>query len=107
MTNKTIVIWGLIVISIVSVITYFGININNNKNYINMENTLKEAVIKYIDYEKKELPITITSDELKELDYLNELKYDDKICSAKVYVKKIIFWKNYEMNFTCSKKELD
>ncbi len=105
MNNKVIVFWGLIIILLVLTIYYIGVKHKNELKYISLKEDVKVATNKYINDYKKELPLEITTEELEEKGYIEELILDDKICEADIKVNKLLLWKNYEIKFTCINKE--
>ena len=104
MSGKFIFLWSVIILSLIISIAYLGIKEEKHEKYKEMENTLKIAVNKYIDYENKKIPFKITSEELIEKDYLKDLTYENHTCSAIINVNKLLFWNKYKIEFTCSKE---
>ena len=94
MNNKIIVVWGIIIIILVSIIYYIGITYQNEIKYISLKEEVKIAVKDYISSEK------ITTEELEEKGYLKELKLGNKLCAADIEVTKKVF-KSYDIEFTC------
>ena len=91
MNNKIIVVWGIIIIILVSIIYYIGITYQNEIKYISLKEEVKIAVKDYISSEKiTKYPFKITTEELEEKGYLKELKLG-KISSNSLYeIKSII-----------------
>ncbi len=52
MNNKIIVVWGIIIIILVSIIYYIGITYQNEIKYISLKEEVKIAVKDYISSEK-------------------------------------------------------
>lgn len=101
MNNKIIVVWGIIIIILVSIIYYIGITYRNEIKYISLKEEVKIAVKDYICSEKiTKYPFKITTEELEEKGYLKELKLDNKLCAADIEVTKKVF-KSYDIEFTC------
>ncbi len=102
MNKKVIVLWGVIVFILVIAIYIIGITKKEEIKYITLKNEVKTSVKEYIkDNNIKKYPLTITTEELEEKDYIGELKLENKICAADVTVtKKFIFYK-YNIKFTC------
>lgn len=101
MNNKIIVVWGIIIIILVSIIYYIGITYQNEIKYISLKEEVKIAVKDYISSEKiTKYPFKITTEELEEKGYLKELKLGNKLCAADIEVTKKVF-KSYDIEFTC------
>ena len=106
MNNKVIVMWGLVIVLLVLTIYYIGVKRQDEIEYIKLKEEVKEATSKYIDDLDKDLPLEITTEELEEEGYIEELTLDDKICEADIKVSKKLFWKDYKIKFTCINKEI-
>ena len=101
MNNKIIVVWGIIIIILVSIIYYIGISYQNEIKYFSLKEEVKIAVKDYISSEKiTKYPFKITTEELEEKGYLKELKLGNKLCAADIEVTKKVF-KSYDIEFTC------
>lgn len=102
MSNKTIIIWILLISVLVFIIGYIGITKKDELEYINLKNKVKEITKDYIhDNNIDKFPFTITTEELEEKDYLDELKLNNKVCAGDIKVtKKFVFYK-YDIKFTC------
>jgi len=78
----------------VSVLTYFGFMVKNRMNkYSKVENKLLVSAQKYAGSTlilEKNSSVTVTSNELIENGFLDELKYEDDVCMGYV----IITYKN-------------
>ena len=101
MSNKIIILWGFIIISLVSIITYVGVTKKEEIKFINLKNELKVKVKKYIKDNDIELPFEITSEKLEEEGYISPLILDNKLCAADIKVTEKFIFKNYDVKFTC------
>lgn len=86
------IIWGALLISIVILLTVFGIIYNKkNKIYTDMENDLENATKKYIEksfaYPKDNKELRVEYSDLKESNLIKELKVDGEKCNGYVIVK--------------------
>lgn len=105
MSNKVIVLWGFIIVSLVCGIYYIGVKYENELKYIDLKDEIKEATKKYISDNDKELPFKITTEELEEQGYINTLKLDNKICAADVKAYKKFMFNRFDIKFTCINEE--
>ncbi len=105
MSNKLIMIWGTIIILLVGTIYFIGVKYEEELKYISLKNELKESVKEYIADKKPKYPLKITTEELEEEGYINELKIEDKICAADIKVEKTFLFRDYNIEFTCLKVE--
>ena len=81
------IIWGMILFSIVFLLTAFGFVYKNKiKKYEELENTLEEKVKQYVEekflYPEDDKKLKITFKELKEEGKMSELKADDEECDG-------------------------
>ena len=105
MSNKIIVLWGSLIIILVTVICYIAITKKEEIKFINLKQDLKENVRKYLKENDVELPFEITSEELEEKGYIEPLVLGNKLCAADIKVTKKIIFKKYDIQFTCIIKE--
>lgn len=103
MSNKIIILWGSIIILLITILFIIGINYEKEIKYINIKQEVKESVKKYIKENNIKDDFEITSEELESKGYLKEIKLDDKICEADISVKKVLIFKKYNIEFTCIK----
>ncbi len=103
MSNKIIILWGSIIILLITILFIIGINYEKEIKYINIKQEVKESVKKYIKENNIKDDFEITSEELESEGYLKEIKLDDKICAADISVKKVLIFKKYNIEFTCIK----
>lgn len=106
MSNKLIVLWGFIIVLLVCIIYFIGIKYEDEIKYVNLKNDVKESVKKYIDDNEVELPFSITTEELEEKGYIDELKLNEKICAADVKVSKKFLFYSFDIKFTCINTEV-
>ncbi|MCI8331142.1 MAG: hypothetical protein HFE04_03485 [Bacilli bacterium] len=105
MSNKLIIIWGSVIILLVGTIYFIGVKYEEELKYISKKNELKEVVKEYIKDNHTKLPIKITTEELEEQEYIEEIKMEDKICAADIKVSKKLIFYDYDIEFTCIKIE--
>lgn len=105
MSNKIIILWGSIIILLITILFIIGINYEKEIKYINIKQEVKESVKKYIKENNIKDNFEITSEELESEGYLKEIKLDDKICAADISVKKVLIFKKYNIEFTCIKNK--
>ncbi|MCI6350195.1 MAG: hypothetical protein MR779_04750 [Tenericutes bacterium] len=105
MSNKIIILWGSIIILLITILFIIGINYEKEIKYINIKQEVKESVKKYIKENNIKDDFEITSEELESEGYLKEIKLDDKICAADISVKKVLIFKKYNIEFTCIKNK--
>ena len=106
MSSKVLVLWGVIVVGLVLSIFIYG-SVNKDALLLSskFDSTIKEAVNKYMEEEKKEIPLNIDSDTLIEKEYLEELVDGNKVCKAKINITKKLIFKNYDIKYTCEIKQ--
>lgn len=85
--NVLFVIWGIVVIAVIALLTFLGFMLKNrNGDYKNLEDKLETNVKKYVDamflYPNAGEEVKITSKDLIENDYLDELKFEDDVCEG-------------------------
>lgn len=101
MSNKVIIVWGFIITMLVLIIYLLGIKYDDEKEYIGLKKEIKESALKYIEENNIEIPFIISSNELIEKGYLDELKLDDKICISTVEVNKWMTFKSFNISLKC------
>ncbi len=103
MNNKIIILWGFIVFGLVISIYLIGISKSDEVKYNELKESLKLSINRYLDdYDLWPTDsITITSEELIENDYLNDLVYEGSKCSASVVVTKASSKYKYEYDISC------
>lgn len=101
MSEKTIVLWGFLIVLLVGVIYFIGIKYEGEFKYINLKTEIKSAVKDYVKEEDIDLPLEITTEELEEKGYIKELKLEDKVCAATIKVDKKFIFYNYDIKFEC------
>ena len=100
--NQLFIVWGVLVVLIVDGLTVLGLMMKSKFNeYDVIEKKLLDSGIKYIDikflYPEGNDVVKVTSDELIQNGYLDELKYNDNICTGYVTVRleKVYQYKAY------------
>jgi len=106
MSNKLIVLWGFIIVLLVSIVYFIGIKYQDEIKYVNLKNDVKEATKKYVEDNDLELPLSITTEELEEKGYIGELKLNEKICAADVKISKKLLFYSFDIKFTCVNVEV-
>ncbi len=103
MNNKIIILWGIIIFGLVISIYTIGISKSDNFRYKELKENLELSINKYLDdYDLWPADsMSITSDELIENDYLNELFYEGSKCSANVIVTNTDGKYKYEYDINC------
>jgi len=91
-TKILFAIWGVIVVIILGLLTFLGFKITEkDKNYNELEEKLVSSAEKYVDnkflYPKGDDEAKVTSKELIDNEFLDELKFEDDVCSGYVIVK--------------------
>lgn len=91
-TNILFILWGAIVIGIITGLTILGFLLEKmNNNYKKLEEKIKDSAIKYSEseslYPEGINEIKVTKDELVENDFLDELKIKEDICDGYVTIK--------------------
>ena len=101
-TNKLFTAWGILVVLVVTGLTILGFMLKKNLNhYDDLEKKLLDSGIKYIDikflYPEGNDIVKITSKELIDNNYLDNLNYEDDTCVGYVTVKlkKVYQYKSY------------
>lgn len=84
------VIWGVLVVIVVGLLTYLGFNLKSKfKDYEKLEEKLLDSAKKYVDtnflYPEGKQTLKVTSTELIEKDFLDELRFKNDVCTG--YVK--------------------
>lgn len=105
MSNKVIFLWSFIVLLILSSIFVMGIYYKKREIYLETDKIVKEYLKDYI----KEGQINIekfntyevTSEELKNKGYFEEIKVNDMLCEFKAYIKNYILFNNYQIKYKC------
>ena len=105
MSNKIIVLWGFIIVSLVCTIYFIGVKYQSEIKYINLKEEVKESTKKYIEDNDIKLPLKITSEELESKGYIGELRLDNKICACDINVKKQFLFYSFDLDFECIKVE--
>lgn len=104
MNNKIIILWGFIIFGMVISIYILGISKSEQIKYNEIKESLKLSVNNYLS-DNDLWPInsiTISSNDLIENNYLNELYYEGSKCSADVIVTHNGNKYNYEYDTTCT-----
>ena len=103
MNNKIIVLWGFIIFGLVISIYILGISKSDEVKYNELKESLKLSIDNYLSDNNlwPSNTITISSEELIENNYLNELSYEGSKCSADVIVTNNGKKYNYEYDITC------
>lgn len=106
--NLLFIIWGVIVISLIALLTIMGFMIKDkNKNYEKTEKRLKEAASSYVDhnflYPDGDEKLKILSKDLIENGFLKieELKVDKDICTGYVILSKDMVYQ-YDVFIKCN-----
>lgn len=105
MSNKIIVLWGSLIIILLTMICYIAVTKKEEIKFINLKQDLKEDVKEYIKDNDIELPFEITSEELEEQGYIKPIVLGNKLCAADIKVTKKFIFKKYDIDFTCIIKE--
>lgn len=100
--NRLFIVWGVLVVLIVVGLTVLGFMMKSKFNeYDEVEKKLLDSGIKYIDikflYPEGKDIVKVTSEELIQNEFLDELKYHDDECTGYVTVKlaKVYQYKAY------------
>jgi len=101
MSNKIIIVWGLIIVSLVCAVYFIGIKYEEELKYVNLKNEVKESVKNYVEEKELDLPLTVTTETLESEGFIGELKLGEKICAADVKVSKKWLFYSYDINFVC------
>lgn len=101
MSSKVLALWGGLIITILVFVSYIGITKKEELKFIESKNLVKAAVKEYISKEGVNIPLEITTKELIEKDYLNEITVDGKNCNAIIKVTKKYILYNYDIKFEC------
>lgn len=103
MNNKIIVLWGFIIFGLVISIYILGISKSDEVKYNELKENLKLSIDNYLSDNNlwPSNTITISSEELIENNYLNNLTYEGSECSADVIVTNNGKKYNYEYDITC------
>ncbi len=102
MNSKLMVIWGIIIVGLIaSIFLIWNTNKENLELSYKFDKVVKEATNEYIESENIKLPLSIESKELLDKGYLEKMVLDNKECTAKVNVKKVLFLKFYDINYVC------
>ena len=106
MKKSFFIVWGVIVVSIVGILTYLGLVIKNNlKNYQQLESELALLSEKYVeenDFKLNDGDISIILSE----DLTSDLKYKDDVCVGYVEVSVDNGYK-YKAYIKCDNYETD
>ena len=105
MSNKIIVLWGVVIVALVSSVYFIGIKYQNELKYISLKTEVKEATKKYIEDKKVSLPFKIETETLESEGYIGALKLEEKVCAADVSVDKKLFFYSYDIKFLCVNTE--
>ena len=103
MNNKIIVLWGFIIFGLVISIYILGISKSDEVKYDEIKDNLKLSVNNYLaDNDLWPVnSVTVSSEELIENNYMNELSYENSKCFADVIVTNTGKKYNYEYDITC------
>ena len=103
MNNKIIVLWGFIIFGLVISVYVLGISKGNEVKYNELKENLKLSIDNYLSDNNlwPSNTITISSDELIENNYLNNLTYEGSECSAEVIITNNNGKYNYKYDITC------
>lgn len=103
MKDYVLVIWSIIVMILLGAVLYIGFYEKKNEESIYIKRTIKQTIKKYIDLENIEIKdsIRINFEELKDKEYIEELKYKDKTCKANTTVQKHWIFKTYKIDYAC------
>jgi len=108
MNNKVIVIWGFIIIALVTSIYLIGINKNKKEDYTEFKEILEIGLEDYLDDfdmwpntgEVKEVIL----EDLLDKEYISSLAYNDRVCKGVIKVERVKSKYNYNYNIECIKK---
>lgn len=111
MNDRVIIIWGFLVVLIASSIMLLGNYYNKNYEYIETNKMVKEHLKEYIKKEKIKIPILsavdISSEELKDKFYIEEIKMESSNCEFTSKVKNYIIFKTYKTDYKCTNEIQD
>ncbi len=101
MSNKVILVWGGLVVVIISTILLLGYKFNGEIEYVKMKQSIRNSVYNYIGDNDVKFPLEISTEKLEEENYLEEIRIGNKLCAADVVVNKKFVIYNYDISFTC------
>lgn len=92
-TRNLFIVWTIIVVIIIVLLTTLGLMLKNqNKDYEKLEKKLLDSAKKYVDnqflYPEGNEKLKVTSSELIQNQFLDELKFNDDVCQGYVIVSK-------------------
>lgn len=104
--NSVLFIWGFIIMGLFVTVFAVGMYEEKNKEALEVKRSLTTAAKTYLNYHKDKLPQndevkTVTYEELKEEQYIDELKYKEKDCNGSVIVKKYWIFYTYKPKVVC------
>lgn len=97
-------IWTFAIMIMCMLILYIGLYEKKNKESIYIKNEFRTLAKKYIDLEEIEVGkdgLKITTDDLIEKQYMEEFKYEDKVCRAVIEVDKFLIFNIYDVTYEC------
>ena len=104
-TKALFISWFIIVFILIALLTIIGFNYKKLiQEYKKLETKLVKSSEKYTednnDYPSENLELILTSDELKEAGYLDELKVNKDVCTGYVIITKTDIY-NYKPYLKC------
>lgn len=105
--KKIYILWGFIIVLLLSVVTYLGFNIvNKNKEYKTLEDNMEQVVSKYLGQYINEYPSS-GSKRVNITDVINngyeiDMNVNDDDCDGYVVVKKVSIAYEYDGYIKCN-----
>ncbi len=105
MNNKVMIVWGVLVLAVFLLCSFFAIKFKKNEEYYNAEKTVKTAAHEYLT-EHDNLPnkneiAELKIDDLIDNNYIEEVYVNGNKCDGNISVTKGIFTYKYDMEFIC------
>lgn len=105
MNYRYLILWGIVVIGLLFSVYFIGhTHMDDLMLSYKFDKVVKAATKDYIEDKEKTLPFVVTSGELIQYDYLDKLEYEDKLCNATINVKKVLFFKYFDIKYVCTTK---
>ncbi len=105
-TKILFAIWGVIVVIVIGLLTTLGFILKNRyETYHVLEEKIiesaKDYAFEHVFFDPEDSEVTVTSEELIHLDYLDNLEVNDDVCSGYVVIRNEDV-KEYDAYITCS-----
>lgn len=105
MSNRVIVLWGIVVTLLCMTIFIIGKNYEKNYKYMDANKEAKIYLKEYIKEEEIKIPFMgeyeIKSELLKNKEYYKEIKINKIPCTFVAYIKNYKIFKTYNIKYTC------